>query len=191
MATGGYFIHEEGLTILKDGLDSTARGMKDMANMYGEIGRHAGMYVMGKEPIYAGPAKGRRETIHLQDHTKGGGGKTAWVKVSGVPYLMVQEFGGSSYWYRGGGPGLVRALNRGHKSHAALGAKVNGTGHIIYRKDRKPRGYFLWNVWWNLRSYVGEKMTTGIRAISERNGLHMDITERGLSIEQKPWSRAA
>jgi len=186
MPTGGFYVDAEGFKELIHGLEGTERGLKDLKKIYGEMGRHAGLYVLAHEPVYGGPTKGRHNTVHLQDHTKGGGGANAWARVTGVPYLFVQEFGGTSFWHKGAS-GSLRRANRGHASFARQGAK----GHAIYRKARNPRGYFLWNVWWRLRSYVGEKMTTGIQAISEKNGLHMDITERGLDLEQKPWNRAA
>jgi hypothetical protein len=186
MSTGGFYIEEKGLQELVRGLEATDRGLKDLKKIYGEMGRHAGLYVKGHEPVYGGPTKGRQVTIHLQDHTKGGGGKNAWASVSGVPYLIVQEFGGTSFWHKGGA-GSLRKLNRGHRSFAAQGAK----GHPIYKKPRNPKGYFIWNVWWRLRSYTGEKLTSGIQDISEKNGLHMEITDSGLGMEQNSWNGAA
>jgi hypothetical protein len=38
---------------------------------------------------------------------------------------------------------------------------------------------------------VGVKLTQGIKDIAEKNGLHMDVTESGLDLEQKPWNRSA
>ena len=192
MPAGGYYIQEEGLEELKQGLEGTARGTKDLSKVFGQLGRKAGLYVMAHEPIYAGPTKGRTVTIHLQDHTKGGGGKTAWASVSGVPYLYVQEFGGTSYWHAGGA-GAMRKMNRGHRAVASF--SVGGThymragghvvkGHAIYEKPRKTRGYFLWNVWFTLRSMVGRDMTTGLADIAKRNNLAMSVDATDLGIEQ-------
>ena len=186
MGTGAFFIEEKGLEELLRGLEGTERGVKDLKKLYGELGRRAGLYVKVHEPIYAGPTKGRQVTIHLQDHTKGGGGKSAWAKVSGVPYLILQEFGGTSWWHKGAA-GSLRKLNRGHVSFEKQGVG----GHAIYKKKRNPKGYFIWNVWWRLRHEVGVKLTAGIKDIAEKNGLHMDVTESGLDLEQKPWNRSA
>ena len=185
MPVGGFYIDAKGLKELQKGLEGTARGVKDLSRLYGEMGRHAGLYAMAKEPVYGGPAKGRQVTIHLQDHTKGGGGKNAWARVTGVPYLILQEFGGSSFWSRSGA-GSARAAKRAlHvKTHAAL-VKAGAKGHIIYRKPKRARGYFIFNVWYELRGYVGEKLTGGLRDIGEKNSLHMDVTESRLEIPQK------
>jgi hypothetical protein len=187
MPVGGYYIDKHEIDEFAAKLNAVAGSTKDLTRVYSKIGKHAENYVRGQEPIYAGPTKGRRETIHLQDHTKGGGGQRgAYVRISGVPYLYVQEFGGTSYWYRGGA-GVLRKVNRGHRA-LGTGIGVQG-GHPIYRKPRRALGYFIWNVAWRLRTFIGGSLTAGIQQISESHGIQMDITDRNLDIPQKPFSR--
>lgn len=188
MPVGAYYIDKSELDEFAARLEEVAGSVKDLSKVYRDIGRRAGEYVKAHEPIYAGPTKGRRETIHLQDRTRGGGGKRgAYVAITGVPYLYVQEFGGTSYWYRGPA-GLARAMNKGHKSYDALGFKANGTGHVIYKKPRRKLGYFIWNVAYRLRSYISYELTDGIRRIAGQHNISMDITDRTLDIKQTPFS---
>ena len=189
MPVGGFYVDASGLDELAEALNATAGGVKDLSKVYREIGKKAEWYVRGHEPIYGGPTKGRQHTVHLQDHTKGGGGKSAWVKVAGVPYIYVQEFGGSAFWSRLGA-GSGRAIKRAVRAKTYAAMKVS-KGHIIYTKPRKALGYFLWNTAYRLRAYIGERMTTGIEEIGAKHGLKMDVTDRNLDIEQKPWNRAA
>lgn len=191
MATGGFYVDASGLTELADSLARTAGGVRDLSKVYKAIGKKAELYVKTHQPIYGGSPKDSRTHPppgFMQSRTNGGGGKTAWVEVRNVPYIYVQEFGGSSYWYRGPA-GLLRAMNRAHRSMA--GTKVNGTGHVIYKKPRRPKGYFIWNVAWRLRSAIGRELTTGIQNIGLKHGLKMDVTDRNLDVKQNYWNRAA
>ena len=193
MPKGGYHIQTSGLDELTEALNRTAGGVKDLSKLYRAIGKKAEMYVRVHEPIYAGSSKDsstHKPPGYMQSQTRGGGGKSAWVKISDVPYIYVQEFGGTSYWFRGPA-GVIRALNRAHRSYEALGAKVGGTGHVIYKKARNPRGYFIWNVAYRLRSYIGEEFTGGIQDIAQRHGLAMDVTSKQLDIKQDVASRNA
>ena len=182
MAVGGFYIDKRELDEFEHALMETAGKITDLTKVYRNIGKKAGLYVKVHEPIYAGPTKGRQKTVHLQDRTRGGGGKAgAFAVVSGVDYLFLQEFGGSSFWHRGGA-GSLRKLNKGHRALSKLGAK----GHIVYKKARNPRGYFIWNVAWRLRSFIGRELCTGIQEIGGRYGIAIDITESGLDIPETP-----
>jgi hypothetical protein len=193
MPVGGFYVDKGGLDDLERALEQTASGLKDLHKVYRTIGRKAGLYVKTHEPIYAGSKKDSKSHPppgFMQSRTKGGGGKKgAYVAVSQVPYIYVQEFGGSSFWHRYGA-GFGRSLSRKVKASGYGSIKVD-KGHIVYTKPRKPKGYFIWNVAWRLRSYIGEQLTNGIADISKKHGLAMSVKDRNLGIEQKSWNRAA
>lgn len=199
MAVGEYYIDIDasGLTELANALEQTAGGVKDLSKLYRTIGKKAEWYVKTHQPIYTGSPKDSKTHPppgFMQSRTKGGGGKAAWVSVSKVDYLIMQEFGGASYWHRYGA-GAGRAVARkvrpkgGYSGMTMTGSR--GSGHIIYKKPRKKRGYFIWNVAYRLRSYIGEQLTTGILDIGAKHGLGMEVTDKNLDIEQKNWNRAA
>ena len=166
-AGGGFYIDRSELDEFARNLESVAGNIKDLTKVYRTIGRYTGRYVEAHEPLPSyDTSKNSSSHLplgHLQSSTKGGGGKGgAWVTVKGVPYIFVQEFGGGVPWRRG--------------KHS----------HIIYSKPRRRLGYFLWNVGYRLRSYIGEELTEGLSDISRRYGISMDIDDTNLNIEQKP-----
>jgi hypothetical protein len=181
MPVGGWYVDQSELTEFTEALRETAGDIKDLTKVYREIGKKAGQYVKYHEPIYGGPDKGRHNTVHLQDRTKGGGGKGgAYASITKVDYLYVQEFGGTSFWHKSGA-GSLRKSNRAHKSYAQMGAK----GHVIYKKPRRSLGYFIWNVAFRMRTYIGETLCGGLVDIAAKHDIDMDIAESYLDIEQK------
>lgn len=185
MAVGGYYIDAEGLDELRRALAETATGFKDMSKLYRAIGKRAELYVKTNSPMYAGSPKDSRSHPppgFMQSKTRGGGGKTAYVSVSNVPYIFVQEFGGASFWHRSGA-GAGRAIKRAVRARSYSNMKMSG-GHVIYKKPRRRRGYFIWNVAYRLRSFIGETFTEGLQEIAAKHGLAMDVVDKNLNIEQ-------
>ena len=190
MPVGGYWLEVEGADELKRALEGTARGIKDLSKAHREIGKMAGVYVKANEPLpggYGGRAGHNRGTRDgdLQASTKGGGGKAGAYVQAATPYLFVQEFGGTSFWYRGAS-GSLRAANRAHVNVKAAAATAGMHGHAIYKKGRNPRGYFIWNVAYRLRSRIGGIYMSNLQAIAASNGLNLEVTSRDLDIEQLP-----
>lgn len=191
MATGGYYIDADGLTELRVALSETAAGFRDLSKLYRAIGKRAELYVKTNSPMYAGSPKDSRSHLpygFMQSRTRGGGGKTAYVSVSNVPYIFVQEFGGSAFWHRSGA-GAGRAIKRAVRARSYSQMKMSG-GHVIYTKPRRPRGYFIWNVAYRLRSFIGETFTEGLQEIATKHGLEMDIVDRNLAMEQDTFKGA-
>ena len=60
------------------------------------------------------------------------------------------------------------------------------SGHIIYKKPREPRGYFIWNVAYRLRSRIGKTYMDNLREIAARNALSLEVVSDHLDIEQLP-----
>jgi hypothetical protein len=187
MPVGAFYIDRSGLDAFAKKLEEVSGSVKDLSKVYRDIGREAALYTIANEPVYGGPAKGRQVTVHLQERTTGGGGKRgAWAKIGGVPYLYVQMIGGTSFWHSQGA-GVIRKANRAHISYSKLAGYAPGAGHVIYKKPRNPRGYFLWNVAYQLRSRIGAKLANGIRDISVRHGILMDVEDTNLGIPQSVW----
>jgi hypothetical protein len=119
----------------------------------------------------------------MQDHTKGGGGKAGAYVQAEAPYLFLQEFGGKSFWHRSGA-GSIRRANRGHRKMLDAAASQGVKGHVVYEKDRRRDGYFIWNVVFRLRHPIGEAYTSKLAEIADKNGLHLEITPSDLGIDR-------
>jgi hypothetical protein len=186
--TGAYSLQLDGADELKRALQGTERGMRDLSSLHREIGRKAGEYVKAHQPIPSfydnkRAGKARLPDGYLQDHTKGGGGKTGAYVQAEAPYLFLQEFGGKSFWHRSGA-GSVRRANRGHRKMLDAAASQGVKGHVVYEKDRRRDGYFIWNVVFRLRRPIGEAYTSKLAEIADKNGLHLEITPSDLGIDR-------
>jgi len=192
MPVGGYYIEMQGADELKRALLATERGMKDLSKVHRDIGKMAGQYVRAHEPLPSydqrKDGKGHLPAGWLQAHTKGGGGKAgAYVEASTQPanYLMIQEFGGTSFWHKSG-RGALRAANRAHRTNVEAASRAGIRGHTIYKKARNPRGYFLWNVVWRLRDPIGRMYTNELEAVAAKNDLPLEFTTSNLGLEPMP-----
>jgi hypothetical protein len=196
MPIGGYWLELQGADELKLALKMTEHGMKDLGKAHRKIGKMAGEYVKGHEPLPSydtrKDGKAHMPLGWMQSHTKGGGGWAGgYVEVNTEPahYLMVQEFGGSSYWFRGAAGSLRDPHHSGVRQAVAGHIRVGRQmvrGHIIYKKARNPRGYFLWNVVWRLRDPIGRIYTEELEAIAERNSLPLEFMSSNLGLEPMP-----
>ena len=192
MPIGSYYLEVQGADELKRALLATERGIKDLSKAHRAIGKMAGEYVKANEPLpsYSGGKNGRGHMPPgwLQSNTKGGGGKAgAYVQASSEPehYLYLQEFGGTSFWH-GGGKGAVRAANRAHSTNSVAASRAGIRGHVVYKKARNRRGYFIWNVAYRLRSRIGAEYARNLEEIAARNNLPLVMTSTNLGLEPLP-----
>lgn len=193
MATGGYYIAVKGLDELVKGLKTTPGGFKDLRRINEKIVRRATVQVKQYAPL--GHRSRKDSKVHpwpgnLKRHIFGKWGpRTAAVWAQDVPYLTVQEFGGSSVWHRYG-RGFMRQVNRGHLAYSNV--KVSGKlgrSHMIYYKQRKLRGYFIWNEAYRLRSYIARTYSEGVCDICKEHGLGIEMASNPtLNIKETIWS---
>lgn len=187
MAAGGYALKVQGADEVAAALKASGQGVRDLSRINTEIAHRAHMKVAADAPVYKGqnsmskkPAHGSTARFEIMDSIKDSHGpKRASVSAGGQPYFFIQEFGGTSYWYRGGGGGALRKLG-GHFGVEAGGGylsvgRASVRGHVIYRKPRKSRGYFIWNVAYRLRSFIGNTYMKGLDSICTENGLDVDF----------------
>jgi hypothetical protein len=194
MARGGFYIDRTELDRFAVKLKEVAGHTRELDRVYRRIGKHAEAYVIAHEPIYAGSPKdssSHKPPGYMQSQTKGGGGKRgAYVQIRDVDYLFLHEIGGTSYWHRGGRGTLRKLGGRRHSGDLASVAGRHGAGgHTVYRVPRNPKGRFIWNVAYRLRSYIGLTLCQGIQVISAKRGIAMDITDANLDIPESYLGR--
>lgn len=195
MATGGYSIEVTGLDKLLKGLKGMSGYRKDLRTTNERIMRRAVVDVKRHAPM------GHRSSKDSHSHKPPGTlkrrvyGKATYIRASvGVHdpggYLILQEFGGTSFWHRGGA-GAIRAVNRGHIALSVMvggrrmaNVSVGGKGHIVYHKARMPRGYFVWNEAYHLRQFIGSTYTHGLADIGKKYGLAVKVKSTNLDIPQ-------
>lgn len=198
MAYGGHFvgINGEALDQLAEALRASAGGVKDMRAVYENIASYAHTNVVAHAPgPYSsskdgagqpppGAIKGsvKHKATYNSARVGAGGAMT--------PHIYIQEFGGLSYWHRLGA-GMGRFLNPGHKKVQVmapylLAGRALFRGHRIYYKARLPRGYFIWNVAYHIRGYIGDTLTRGIAGVCEKHGILVNVTSTELGIEPAP-----
>lgn len=136
----------------------------------------------GQPPPGAIKASVKHKASYNSARVSAGGGMT--------PHIYIQEFGGLSYWHRLG-TGMGRFLNPGHKKVQVmapylLAGRALFRGHKIYYKPRMPRGYFIWNVAYHIRGYIGETLTRGIADVCERHGILVNVVSTRIDIPQAP-----
>lgn len=192
MPVGGYYFDRTELDSFARKLEQYAGSIKDLTKLYREIGKYAAEYVKVHEPLPSYDHSKNSSTHlpdgYMQSKTKGGGGKYgAWVTISDVPYLMLQEFGGGSRWYRGEShfyyKKIIGVTKRGHLK--TRNARAN-YGHIIYTKARERDGYFIWNVAYRLRDWIGATMTSQLKVMAEEHGLLSEVEDKQLIIPKNP-----
>ena len=191
MPIGGYYLEVQGADELKRALQGTARGIKDLSKAHRAIGKMAAESARSSAPVGSGSSKdgrGHAPPGFLRGRISGGGGKAgAYVQAVTEPfhYLYVQEFGGTSFWYRGAA-GSLRASNRGHLTNAIAASRAGISGHPIYRKGRQPRGYFIWNVAWRMRREIASRYSMELEQIAAVNGLELEMTGGDLGLTPLP-----
>ena len=179
----------EGLVELQKALKGTADGLKDLRAIHREMVEIARAKVRADVPIYRGqhsrakPDKIRRGshtwlgTAYLADHiTKSSSMNVGWI-ADEAPYLIVQEFGGSSYWHTGGSHGMRDKAHSGVEKLKGGRIRVGHTtrkGQIIYHKPRRELGYFLWNVAFRKRLALSAVYERGLNAICAKHGLKLE-----------------
>ena len=203
MRGGSYYIEAEGLDELIAGLKGMKGYRRDLKAAHDRIARLAAVNVKRNVPT------GHRSPKDSHSHKPPGTlrrrvyAKSTYMRASvGIHdpggYLLLQEFGGTSFWHRGGA-GAIRAANKKHVALSAMrdGQRVanvsgGGGGHVIYYKPRKPRGYFIWNVAYHMRSQIGSTYMRGLVGVAAKHDLHMVIKSTNLDLPQaEPLGRAA
>ena len=203
---GGYFTGVKGLEQLQHALDQVPHGLRDLSRVHKKIAKLAEDRTKADVVVYKGqhsratqpnrPGHDWAGTGHLKSTIKGRGGRDrATLKIGDAKsgYLVVQMFGGTAYWH-GGGAGAYRKLNRGHAAFERTGrgtfrmGKISGRGHAIYRKPRQARGYFAWNVAYQLRTPIAKVWTSGVGDIIKNAGLEVNMASNyDLGIKQQSW----
>jgi hypothetical protein len=190
MGVSGTGIRVDGLTEIVAGLKASKGGLRDLRAVHQRISDHAGnrvhrdmraTFVRGWHGAKAGGEHAPAGYLLNKMVAKGSAnGATVKVTDGGYGYLMVQERGGTSYWH-GGGKGALRSANRGQDAVNKLGGGYIGTGkvavkgHIIYKKPVSKRGYFIWNVAWREREYIGREYYRGVAEVFEKHGIKVDM----------------
>lgn len=210
MARGGYWIGEKGADEYAAALKAAAGNLRDLRDVHREIGRMAEINVEQHVPVYmrmnsfaqrskwrATSKSGKRPGYLKSRVTGGGSAKSSWVEIkddTGV--LMLQEFGGMSFWHQQG-KGIIRSANRRHVGYKEMGrwglGQGGSSGHFIYEKPRQQRGYFIWNVGWHMRNEIADKYCRGLARIADKHGINMDIARSPALDGMKPsiYRRAA
>lgn len=197
MARGGYFVETKGADELAAALKAAAGNTRDLRKVHKRVAKAGEKFARAKAPIgkrSPKDSKAHKQPGYLRDQIKGGASaQRSWIQIideSGV--VFVQEFGGTSYWTRGG-RGLIRSANRAHRAVASQGRGYVGTthvatrGHIVYKKARKSRGYFVWNAAWYLRDDIARIYSDGVRDLGARHGIMIEVSQRP-SLDLKPVS---
>lgn len=183
LSGGGYGITIEGLDKLEAALSKTASGMDQMGFVYARLAAIAFGDVRSRVPEYHGMKPGK--TGVLKDEVRPGHSNVAsWVDMadrSGV--LMLQEFGGHSFWH-GSGHGAVRKLNYRHEGVVAAAGRYRIRGHLLYTKPRRKLGYFLWNVAFRRRAIMSDVLVKGVADVCKKNGIAVDASLGG-SLDMK------
>lgn len=193
MPLGGYAIEAHGLDELKEGLRGSRGGLRDLRRAYAHIAETAGHHVRARAPIGSASAKdgaGHLPPGYLKASVRWGATINGpWVSAGADPEfpLTLQEFGGTSFWHRGG-RGAIRAANRGHAAITSLGIS-KGAGHVVYKKPRNPLGYFIWNVGYRLRGPIGEQLHFGIGQVCRMHDLPYEMpASPALELTPQAWN---
>ena len=180
MATGDYYIDASGLEEVARALEQSKGGIRDLRVAYRNIAEDAERYVRRHVPVGTASRKdgyahglpgGLRRSV-----TSGVARSGPWVSAGNraTPYIFVQEFGGASFWHRSGAR-AIRSQNRAHRSIAEVVERTGIRGHVVYKKARKPHGYFIWNVAYRLRSQIGRNLHENLSLVLERHGIPYEM----------------
>ena len=191
MATGGYFVgvNEAAIKEFEQALEKVGSDMahSGLVKAHREIGDRARVYVRAKAPAgYFGGKDGRGSPPQgaIRSSIRGGATPTsAWVSAGrgkSTPHLMMQEFGGGVVWHNAGkGVGFKRTRKRSQTGSFTTHHKSGVRSHLIYKKARAPRGYFIWNTAFRLRSFIGTTLASGISDTAAKHGIAIDMAAGG------------
>lgn len=178
MPVGGYYIEVDGVDELKAGLKGSRGGLRDLRRAYGHVAETAGHDVRRRVPIGSTSSKdgGAHKALPRLVSTVEWGATIngPWVSAARED-VYLHEFGGTSFWYRGGGPGLLRGANRRHANVLEAAGRAGIKGHAVYTKPRNQLGNFIWNVAYRLRHRIGEELHFGIGQVCQMHGLPYQI----------------
>lgn len=193
MAAGAFYIESKDFKALQQHLSeaqlSVARGFVSgggstphIRRAFEDIGRRGVETVKQHVPVYGGQHSpqgvlnvaghlGRRHSTpgaaavgSLRDSiTKRVSGGNVAIRSAWAGPLILQEFGGTSFWQRQASAGMLRRGNRRHESVVQSAARAGVHGHTVYRKFRKPRGYAIWNWAYHIRDYIGPRLGEGLK----------------------------
>jgi hypothetical protein len=191
MAKGGYFvgINEEAVKQFEKALEQAGTDLthSGLLKAHREIADRARVYVRAKAPAgYFGSRDGRGSPppgIIRTSIRAGATAETSWVSAGRgkqTPHLMLQEFGGGVVWHNAGaGTGFKRTRKRSQTGSFATHHKSGVRSHLIYTKARAPRGYFIWNTAYRLRSFIGTTLAQGIADTAGKHGINVDVAAGG------------
>ena len=213
----GYYVGEKGADQYAAALKAAAGNLRDLREVHSEIADIAKTDVQRNVPVYmrrnsladrskwrATSRSGKRPGYLKSTVKAGSSPMRSWVSmVDPTGVLILQEFGGKSYWH-GAGRGALRAVNRAHWGVASMGGGYIGTtrggrwgykvrGHIVYAKPRKARGYFIWNVAWHMRQQIADTYCRGLARVANKHGIEFEIARSPELQGMKPatYRRAA
>lgn len=190
MAKGAYYVGVTGIDELREALLATSRGLiadesLPMQPYYLNIAEEGAREARSKAPVGRPSRKDSRSHLppgSLRDSIVAGAtSKSAWIRSDWEGPLILQEFGGKSWWKRGreGGWATGAAYGRSRSVGAFTTRSARFRQHLVYEKPRVKFGYFIWNVGYRIRHYTGRQIAEGLRDIAARNGLAIDIASDG------------
>ena len=200
MAAGGFYIDSSDLDRFALRMKGMRGAFKDMRSVHERVARRAAVDVKMRAPLGKRSAKDSRSHMppgYLKRSIRGRATRSNAYVSAGAPhmgYLFLQEFGGSAYWHTGG-RGSLRATNTGHAAVKQFGKAVlvglySEHGHIVYQKSRKPRGYFIWNVAFRLRSTIAVMYCKGLAEVGAKHGISVTAAASpSLTYYGKPMGR--
>jgi len=224
MATGGYYIESKDIKELRVHLSEAqlaiSRGFvhgggstPHLRQAFADIGERGVRDVKSRVPVYGGQHSpqsvyntggwfGRRHSApgggavgSLRDSiSKRVSGGNVAVRAAWSGPLILQEFGGTSFWSRQVSAGMLRKGNRAHRSVVESAERAGVRGHVIYRKHRQPRGYFIWNWAYYLRGYIGQRLGEGLKDEFASYNIELEVGLNGGlegDLQSEPFARTA
>lgn len=212
MPVADYYIDAGSMDAVVVALKKSRGGTRDLRMAYRNIAEDAGRYVRAHAPVGRSSKKdSRQHAIPGRTRRSVRYGSTIngpWVSAGdeSTPDIYLQEFGGTSYWYRGGGMhGQIRQFDtEGGRSYkhkrrtlvardlGSIAKRYGLGGHVVYTKPRNRMGYFIWNVAFRLRSRIGENLQENLSLVLQKHGIPYEMPSNPeLGIGPQLWEGAA